>query len=110
MFITESGRMIVVNGMRGTTDIISDLRQPKIIRQLEFDTSRLKCSILTKHTHTTVLCDDGKLSSYGLRSPTEEVKDVTGFAEDLTKDEKNPNGMVLKWYGHCALQYYFLFE
>ncbi|KAH7824103.1 uncharacterized protein MONOS_13094 [Monocercomonoides exilis] len=108
MYITESGKMIITNGMRGTADIATDLKNPKATRQMDFSVKRLKVSILTKHTHTTLFRDDGKLISVDLEK--EGTKDVTDFATELSVDEVNPSGMVLKWYGHCGVQYYFLYE
>ena len=110
MYVTERGMCYIVNGQRGTADIEADLKTPKHCLPLPFPVSELRATLLTKHTHVTLLKNDGKLISMPLEGIERASKDVTPFASELTADERNPGGMIIKWYGHCALSYYFLFE
>lgn len=110
MYITNNSKCYIVNGLRGSADILQDLIKPKLIIDLGFSVTELKASILTKHSHVTFFRSDGSLLSRNLERIEEPLKKVNEFSEELTEDEKNPHGMVLKWYGHCALSYYFLFE
>lgn len=108
MYVTKSGKCYITSGLRAVTEMEADLLNPRATRQLDFSVSRLKALILCKHTHVTLFRDDGKLITLDLEK--EGTKDETAYATELSTDEANPNGMVLKWYGHCGLQYYFLYE
>ncbi|KAA6321756.1 MAG: hypothetical protein EZS28_054062, partial [Streblomastix strix] len=63
---------------------------------------------LTKKTHVTAFRDDGRL--YSISFEDESVQDVTGYANELVKTKPTDPNMIIKWFGHVSVSFYFLYE
>ena len=112
LYIAEDGECFSYWPDRYTNEVAEALGNRKANRYIPFDMQRLKATLLCRHEYVTLFRDDGKLLCLNLEKgkETEEPKDVSANVVAETKDEKNPNGMVIKWYAQANLSCYFLCE
>ena len=112
LYITENGECYSFFPDRYNNELEEAFSNRKANRFIKFDAKRLKSSFLCRHECVILFRDDGKLLSLNLEPGKQEEApvDVSGHVVEFTKDEKNPNGMIIKWYAQAALSCYFLFE
>ncbi|KAK2949080.1 hypothetical protein BLNAU_16000 [Blattamonas nauphoetae] len=113
VYVTESGRVLIVAGDRLNDEVEEDLKNPKWTHQVPFSVNRLKKVILPTDSSILYYKDDGRFYRQYNEKVGEEDKPLKEVTEMLTKrseDKRFPGGMLAKHYCHCGLQYFFLFE
>lgn len=114
VYITETGKCYFVKRDR-YDDLLKEIfTTPRVKLELGFEIGALKRAFLCRHESVALLHIDGTLYKKDIthpeKKPEETLTNVSAFAEELSQDEKNQNGMIIKYYTQASLSCYFLFE